>query len=108
MQLRATEVQAMLEVPDGELLAYGYTLDRLSVYIYFEKGRLIRSEEDREGRGTRAFSDSFEAHYFHTNMKRWYRGNPDVPGKGFNPKLLTLFETFGYGYGISFVDGGHY
>lgn len=110
MKLKASEVQMMLEVEDFAIIAHGYTLDRATLDIWFEKGELVRHEykgnsdfgpfkEDHQR------SEDFEPEYFFTNVKRWYLGKGNTP-TGLNEKLQTLFETFGRP--LSTTEGGRY
>lgn len=86
----AARVQTMLAVEDDTVIAYGYTLDRYTVEIYFREGQLVRDDyydqfsPDRKSRS----SPFFEADYFSDNIKRWY-------ARSVHPELETLMNTFG-------------
>ena len=101
--LTATDVQTMLGVEDGEILAHGYTFDRETVDIYFQDGQLIRTTESRGGDWHYEKSPNFRPEFFHGGIKRWYEGTAE---RGLNAKLLTLFETFGAP--LSTTPGGRY
>lgn len=96
MKLSAKIVQEMFGVKDGECVAYGYTFDRRSVVIWFDKGRIKRAEyktvnSQRDGEVSLLElreSDTFQPEYFSKQIKRWY-------ADAVNENVSTFFETFG-------------
>ena len=97
-KLTAYEVQQMLGVEDFVNIAYGYTLARQTVEIYFEDNKLVRLDmvgDHYIGAKTYARSPYFEYGFFSDSIKRFYRKKTDE-------KLIALFNTFGPG--LSLVD----
>jgi hypothetical protein len=96
--LSAKEVQNMLNVPDLETVAYGYTLDRRTVNIWFEDGKLVRHSSWESGAkhtyenygnyDETIRTEEFDPNYFKVNMKRFYEDRT-------NSALVILFATFG-------------
>mgnify|MGYP001453146506 CR=1 FL=1 len=90
--LKATVVQAMIGAEDYMDVAYGYTFDRNTVFIYFLKGKLVRKVVQHSGQMNERVidiweSETFDPTYF-AGVKRFYKNQTE-------PKLLELFETFG-------------
>lgn len=111
MKLKAAQVQEMIDAEDGEVVAHGYTLDRDTLDIYFEDGRLVRSAYRRDETPHRTTSEEFESEFFFKDVKRWYAGDVErwragEPGAGLNQALADLFETFGRS--LSVTSGGRY
>jgi len=107
MKLFADKVREMIEVDDDVVVAYGYTLDRKTLLIYFHEWRLVREtiHHRRGGEDVSEIEESefFEPEFFFRNVKRWYLGEP---GRGLNENLAALFETFGRP--LSTTPGGRY
>lgn len=101
-KLKAVQVQYMLGASDLTLLAFGYTFDRNTLYVYFDGGKLVRLET-KYGHPEPQFvdwraSEFFDPSYLKDNVKRWYVGldqNLNIAGKHLNVPLRNLFETFG-------------
>lgn len=85
--LSAQQVQDMLGVDDYVVIAHGYTFERNTLDIWFEKGCIIRSETRLGSTINETGEEFFNADFFFTNVKRWYADR-------FNTKLLTLIRTF--------------
>lgn len=87
MPLTPKEVQEMLGVPDEEIIAHGYTLERDTVDLYFRDGLLVRNVN-----GVEQTSETFriDPHngFYPDGIKRWYKDRT-------NPRLISLCETFG-------------
>jgi hypothetical protein len=82
--LTAVEVQKLIDITDMEIIAHGYTFGRKTIDIYFDKGQLIRMEENKENK----CSEFFDYSFFIDDVKRFYINTT-------NAKLIELFETFG-------------
>jgi hypothetical protein len=104
MKLKAPYVQKLLGVEDNVVVAYGYTMDRATLKVWFEKERLFRQEYLRDGTIlVTEDSPDFEPSYFREKVKRWYLGEGL---RRLNPMLQDLFETFGNP--LSTTSGGNY
>ncbi len=87
----AKEIQNLIGIDDHETLAYGYTLNRDTVELYFENSNLVRCEFDAsiDGQLLRTKrTPLFEASFFKDNIKRFYRNAT-------HKQLIELFDTFG-------------
>lgn len=94
--IASTVVQQLLGVPDGQVIAHGYTFDRLTVDVYFEGGVAVRRDtrlkpgtggEEEMVSGGHWGSFDGEA-LLHANIKRWYADKT-------LPALREWCETFG-------------
>jgi hypothetical protein len=95
----ARQVQDMLVVEDYTDIAYGYTFDRATVCIYFEKGKLVRQDtrfhgQQNEQLVNRQESEEFDPSFFHDGIKRFYDTKV-------NADLLVFFNTFSTGLSLT-------
>lgn len=90
-RLSAKQVQKLLNVEDGEIIAYGYNFDRNSVRIFFRNGFLYKeifcTIKDREEILTTHQAYEFDPEMFFKDIKRFYENKT-------NFKLIELFNTF--------------
>lgn len=95
MSLEAKVVQQLLTVADMDTVAYGYTFDRKTVTVWFEDGKVCRSDV-HSGRLSEAQYEECVKRYdtfdgetiLHAGIKRWY-ADKTVPA------LREWCKTFG-------------
>lgn len=90
--LTALEVQKMIAVEDYDFVAHGYTFERNTLDIWFEKGNIVRQEYKPDGYGANHIVNEtgevdFRIEFFFSDVKRWYEDS-------FNKELLKLICTF--------------
>jgi hypothetical protein len=82
--MTAQEFQHYLQVADHEIILYGYTVERESLFIYFEKGQLIRLTEKNKQVNRESYN------YLVPGIWRSKRFYPN----GTNPRLRSLMNSF--------------
>lgn len=94
--MEAAKLQKLLGVEDNELILYGYTFARDSVFAYFELGKLCVATAEYNHPAVIVRYPKVYGYILRDGIKRFYRQST-------LPALRELMETFGES--LSETDG---